>query len=243
MTQMEIRPAALAIVLPVVLALPSLQPGSADARQAQPTQREKPAQEGLNPCGEQTPEYTATEKPALIEVGIASYLTITGQGAPGSEAFRRKIGAIYAVAYTVKTKSALAGRDYAVCPLEGLWWGLGGKSDVTDAAPESLNWKLLIRVPDSLAEQDIKDAVAQMTAKGDESSVGEVVLEKLHEGRCVQALHIGPYDKEAETIEAMLAFAKEQGLTPHGAHHEIYLSDPSRSAPEKLQTILRLPVK
>ena len=106
-----------------------------------------------------------------------------------------------------------------------------------------LNWKLRIRTPDFVKAQHLKTAVAVLREKGKGAEVSEVQLEKLNEGLCVQMLHVGPYDEERKTIALMLAFAEKEGLSFHGLHHEIYLSDPRRVAAKKLKTILRMPVK
>jgi hypothetical protein len=101
----------------------------------------------------------------------------------------------------------------------------------------------MIRTPDFITEKETAAAIEKLLAKGKPREVANVRLEELTEGRCVQVLHLGPYDKERPTIASMVTFAKENGLKFHGLHHEIYLSDPRRVAPAKLRTILRHPVK
>jgi hypothetical protein len=101
----------------------------------------------------------------------------------------------------------------------------------------------LIRTPEFVRAAEIKKAAAVLLEKGKPADVKEVKLEPLAEGRCVQMLHVGPYDKEPETVSAMQAFAESKGLALHGLHHEIYISDPRRVPPERLKTILRHPVK
>jgi len=178
-------------------------------------------------------DYVAPKTPILINVKPARYLAITGKGEPGGEAFQTRLGALYAVAFTIKMAKKFAGRDYKVCGLEGLWWGM----------PKTWNWKLIIRTPDFITPADLKTAVATLRAKGKGREVSEVKLERIEEGPSVQMLHVGPYDAEAPTLKAMEDFAAAQGLKCHGRHHEIYLSDPRRVKPEKLRTILRMPVK
>ena len=185
-------------------------------------------------------EYFARQKPALIKTKPARYLSIAGQGKPGGERFSACIGALYAMAFTIKMSRKFAGKqDYAVCKLEGLWYFDG---DPAGIPKEQWRWKLLIRTPSFVAETDRKKAVAALLARGKPREVEEVVLETLKEGRCVQMLHVGPYDRECETIEMMKDFAEKQGFQFAGPHHEIYLSDPRRVAPERLKTILREPV-
>jgi hypothetical protein len=185
-------------------------------------------------------EYVATRKPVLITTRSAKYLAIGGSGTPGDRAFQAQIGALYAVAFTLKMTKKFAGEaDYKVCPLEGLYWGPHriGEPGATD-----WNWKLLIRVPDFITAKDLRAAATALEKKGKTVPAGDVTLEKLREGRCVQMLHVGSYASEKNTIDQMLAFGEANGVTPNGRHHEIYLSDPRRVPPERLRTILRQPV-
>jgi hypothetical protein len=185
-------------------------------------------------------EYVTPKKPTLVETGEATYLAIDGQGEPGGQQFGEKIGALYGAAFTVKMASKAKGRDYKVCALEALWWG---DSENFAATPKhTWRWKVMIRTPDFVGQDDLDQAVAALKAKGKDPSVAEVRLETIDEGQCVQVLHVGPYDAEDAAIQAMADFAVEQGLRLHGLHHEIYLSDPRRMPPERLRTILRHPV-
>jgi len=136
------------------------------------------------------------------------------------------------------------GQDYKVCKLEGLWWSGGGDGNYRlTANPSDWNWKLLIRVPDFVSPEHVNEAKATLKEKGRDPEVRDVELEEIGEGTCVQMLHVGPYAKEGETLSAMKRFAEEKGLEFHGKHHEIYVSDPSRVAEDKLKTILRIPVR
>ena len=186
-------------------------------------------------------EYAASKKPVLITVKPASYLCVAGKGAPGGAEFVTRLGALYNVAFTVKMEKKFAGQDYAVCKLEGLWWG-SGRTDFFLDPPATWNWKLLIRTPDFIKKKDADNAVRKLIEKGKDPSVSKISLEKINEGQCVQALHVGPYSREGETIALMIDFARWKGLSFQGLHHEIYLSDPRRVAPERLRTILRHPV-
>jgi hypothetical protein len=187
-------------------------------------------------------EYAASPQPGLVEVGRGRYLTIEGMGEPGGENFQRRLGALYATVYAIKSALRAEGRpDFVVGRLEGLWWGIRGPGDFTREPPGDWNWKLMIRVPEWLTETDLAAAQETLRARGKDPVVAKVRLEDLEEGLCVQALHVGPYDREAETISRMNEFAREQRLAFHGLHHEVYLSDPRRTAPEKLRTILRMP--
>ena len=188
-------------------------------------------------------EYAATRKPALVEIKPACYLAISGQGAPGGERFTASIGALYGVAFTIKMTRKFAGQqDYAVCKLEGQWWSKPGQ-DLGKLPLDQWQWKLLIRTPEFIKQNNLTQAVAVLLKRGKGEDVRQVRLETLAEGRCVQMLHVGPYEKECETIAVMQAFAEKQGLQFAGKHHEIYLSDPRRVPPERLKTILRHPVR
>ena len=187
-------------------------------------------------------EYAASRKPALLKAGRGCYLTIEGQGAPGTDIFTTSIGALYGVAFTVKMTRKFSGRqDYAVCKLEAQWWS-DGELNFAAAPKKSWRWKLLIRTPDFITQKDVANAVAVLLKRGKSKEAERVRLEPLSEGECVQMLHVGPYEREHETIESMKAFAASHGLSFRGRHHEIYLSDPRRVVPEKLKTILRMPV-
>jgi hypothetical protein len=189
-------------------------------------------------------QYAASKNPQLVEIPQTRYLTITGRGAPGGKEFSSKIGALYGMAYTIKMTRKFAGmQDYAVCKLECQLWLDGDSHDFSNTPRDQWNWKFLIRTPDFVKEEDLEGAVKKLLEKGKESEVRQVKLESLSEGLCVQALHIGPYNREHETINNMMNFAGRQGLIFHGLHHEIYLSDPRRVPPERLKTILRMPVK
>ena len=189
-------------------------------------------------------DYKASAKAAaIVEPAAAKYLAVTGTGEPGGEDFQAKIGAMYAMAFTVKMTSKFAGRDYKVATLEALWWHGDGEPDFMDAPRDRWCWKLLIRTPDFITEEKLQDARAALKAKGKGELADQVALETLDEGPSVQMLHVGPYDQEQATIEQMAALAADKGFSLHGLHHEIYISDPRRVPPERLKTILRYPVR
>ncbi len=189
-------------------------------------------------------DYLAAKRSTLVDVGRARYLSIEGRGAPGGEEFTRKIGALYGVAYTVKMSRKFSGaQDYVVGKLEAQWWADGEINNFSTVPPERWLWRLMIRIPDFIGRNELEKAVDVLLEKGKEPEVREVQLRSLEEGRCVQMLHVGPYEREAETVGEMTRFIEAQGLSCTGPHHEIYISDPRRVPPERLKTILRLPVR
>lgn len=152
------------------------------------------------------------------------------------------MGALYAVAFTIKMAKKFAGQDYTVMKLEGLWWGQRRGRWLIEEPQRSWRWKLMIRVPTFVTPRDRRAALRMLAERGKDPSVRQVKLEALREGRCVQILHVGPYDKERVSLEQMHALAGAANARLRGRHHEIYLSDPRRVAPSRLKTILRHPV-
>jgi hypothetical protein len=129
-------------------------------------------------------------------------------------------------------------QDYAVCKLEGQWF-FGG--DPAEIPREKWKWKLMIRTPEFVSPKDLKAAGETLLKRGKPREIEEVALETIDEGDCVQMLHVGPYEKECESMALMRSFAEASGLALGGPHHEIYLSDPRRVPAERLKTILRVP--
>jgi len=185
-------------------------------------------------------EYKATSKAALINTKPAQYLMVDGTGAPGGTVFEECIGALYAMAFTIKMTRKFARQgDYVVCKLEALWYTQDRADNFADLPQDKWCWRLMIRTPECVTQKDLDKAVEALLKKGKAEAVKQVRLETLDESQCVQILHVGPYDKVGEAIEKMQALAEENGLSFTGKHHEIYLSDPRRVAPEKLKTIVR----
>ena len=202
-----------------------------------------PAAKKLDLYSLRAAEYVAPRTARLVEIKPAKYLAIAGSGDPDGPSFGEKVGALYAVAFTVKMARKKAGKDYKVAGIEGLWWGVGRTKWMIAQTRDAWRWKLLIRVPDFVAAREVVAAAKVLLAKGKGKAIARVKLETLREGRCVQMLHVGPYMDEGRTMDAMLECAKANGLRFTGRHHEIYLSDPRRVRPEKLRTILRHPVR
>ncbi len=194
-------------------------------------------------CRRHKDEYATPKDPVLVTVGEGTYLTVSGRGEPGGPEFTDRIGALYGVAYTVKmTRKFASLQDYVVGKLEGQWWVDGSCQDFARVPRDQWNWRLMIRTPEIVTPNELRQAATTLIGKGKAPSADQVKLESFTEGLCVQMLHVGPYDREIETIARMKALAAEKGLEFHGRHHEIYLSDPRRVAPERLKTILRIPV-
>ena len=180
----------------------------------------------------------------VVTVPDLQYLMIDGHGDPNTPAFAAATTTLYPVAYKLKfaSKEALD-RDYVVMPLEGLWWADDMKS-FTDARDKT-QWDctLIIMVPDWITKDMFNAAVEQVAMKDRPARLDDLRLETLSEGLCVQALHVGSYDGEAELLRRMHhEFVPSQGLTMIGKHHEIYLSDARKVEPARLKTILRQPV-
>jgi len=189
------------------------------------------------------PYYTASAaKPSIIDVPPMNGFTVDGTGDPNGQAFQEAVGSLYSVAYTLKfafkKDKAI---DYPVMALEGLWWA----DDVTDflnGKRDNWKWTIFITLPDVVTKKDVGEAVAAVKEKAKFPKFPEVRFEKFAEGRAAQVMHVGPYAAEGPTIERLHRFVEEQGYKLRGKHHEIYLGDPRRSAPEKLRTIIRHPV-
>lgn len=188
---------------------------------------------------------------ALVEVPPMRYLAVDGHGDPNTAAsYREAVQALYGVAYTVKFASKRAlGRDVVVAPLEGLWWAEDPRAFAA-RDKGAWSWTMLIAQPDWIDEDAVADAVAAVRAKaakaGDAANpaLDLVRLQHLHEGTSAQILHIGSYEDESPTLARLHEeWMPQHGLTFNGPHHEVYLSDPGRTAPEKLKTVLRQPVR
>lgn len=180
----------------------------------------------------------------LIDVPVQQYLTIDGQGDPNGSAFAQAIETLYPVAYAMKFASKQElGRDYVVPPLEGLWWAEDMNTFTVARDKSRWSWTLLNLVPDWLTAADFAAAVDRVAGKRRPGRLDDVGVRTLAEGRCVQTLHIGSFDDEAAVLDRMHhEFIPTNGLRMVQRHHEIYLSDFRRVAPEKRRTILRQPV-
>jgi hypothetical protein len=181
----------------------------------------------------------------LLEVPDLQYLMVDGRGDPNSApAFAEAVETLYPVAYSLKFASKRElGRDYVVPPLEGLWWADDMDAFTTARDKSRWAWTLMLMVPDGIGRDMVEAAVASVRAKGVPPRLDDLRLETLSEGLCVQTLHVGSFDDEADVLARIHDdFVPTNRLRLVGTHHEIYLSDVRRIAPEKRRTILRQPV-
>lgn len=186
--------------------------------------------------------YRAGREPEVVTITRGRFLAVDGVGEPGGEGFARAIEALYDVAWTLRTAIAKpSGRDFRLAPLETIYRSVPARAR---EVPDPWRWTMLLRVPDWVRARDLAGAVRSLKdrGRGDELGLDAVRVETLREGRCVQALHVGPYDAETTTVAKMLATARANGFAPAGGHHEIYVSDPDRIGPERLRTVIRLRV-
>jgi hypothetical protein len=182
--------------------------------------------------------------PAIVEVPELLFLMADGTGDPNTApAYAQAIEALYSVAYTLKfmLKKGPAAADYAVMPLQGLWWA-DDMTSFTRADRAAWRWTMMIAQPDAVTDELFRQAAAQAARKKNPPALPRLRLERFAEGLAAQILHIGPYAAEGPAIERLHEYIAAQGYQLRGKHHEIYLSDPRRSAPERMQTIIRQPV-
>ena len=199
--------------------------------------------------------YRPAKNPVFLTVPPAPYITVRGSGDPNMPggAYKTAVGALYAVAYTIKmskmgTRAIDGYVDFVVPPLEGFWWQ-PGRTAIDFAAKDDFRWVSAIAMPVFVTDEVVAWAAGEAAVKkGVDTSA--VRLTTVDEGPCVQVLHMGPYDDEPATVATLDAFARSQGLEPAMGdtddarhHHEIYLSDPRRTLPERLKTLIRHPVR
>lgn len=214
--------------------------------------------------------YMPKNKPGIVTVPSMNYIAVRGQGDPNEEdgEYKQAIGLLYGIAFTIKMSKKgnhqIDGYfDYVVPPLEGFWWqseqhpvdavaetDQAGRRDgfqgIDYAHKESFQWISVIRLPDFVTKKDFEWAIDTATAKK-KMDFSKVEFFTYDEGLCVQCMHIGSYDDEPATVALMHSFMEEQGyaldITDKRLHHEIYLSDARRVAPERLKTVIRHPIR
>lgn len=196
--------------------------------------------------------YMPKNKPGIVTVPPMNYIAVRGKGDPNTEdgEYKQAINMLYGIAFTIKMSKLGDHRiegyfDYVVPPLEGFWWQ-DGVVGVDYAHKENFRWISVIRLPDFVTVDDFKWAVEEATRKK-KADFSKAEFLAFDEGLCVQCMHIGPYDTEPATVSLMHAYAERQGympdITDKRLHHEIYLSDARKVAPEKLKTVIRHPIR
>jgi len=182
--------------------------------------------------------------PSIVDVPEMDFLMIDGQGNPNtSPEYQQAVSALFQFSYALKfAVKKSQGLDYAVMPLEGLWWLKDGL-EFTLENKDTWCWTMMIRQPDPVNGNLVEELREQVRRKKNPPRLSEVRYGRYTEGRAVQLMHIGPYVDEHPNILRMHAYAREQGYLPDGKHHEIYLSDVTKTAPERLKTVLRQPIR
>lgn len=196
--------------------------------------------------------YMPKNKPGIVTVPSMNFIAVRGSGDPNQEdgEYKQSIGLLYGIAFTIKMSKKSDHQiegyfDYVVPPLEGFWWQ-NGVNGIDYARKEDFQWISVIRLPDFVTGDDFRWAVDE-AAKKKKQDFSKAEFLTVEEGLCVQCMHIGSYDDEPATVAIMHEFMEQQGyeldITDKRLHHEIYLSDARKVAPEKLKTIIRHPIK
>ena len=196
--------------------------------------------------------YLPKSKPEIVDVPPMNFVAVRGKGNPNEEdgEYKQAVGLLYAIAYTIKM-SYKGNRkidgyfEYVVPPLEGFWWQ-DGIDGIDYSNKSTFNWISVIRLPDFVSIRDFEWAKTEVERKKKLDCKKAEYL-TVHEGLCVQIMHIGPFNNEPETVAVMDSYIKENGyendFSDERLHHEIYLSDPRKANPEKLKTVIRHPVR
>lgn len=196
--------------------------------------------------------YMPSREPGIVTVPSMNYMTVRGQGDPNEREgeYKQSIGLLYGIAFTIKMSQKGDHRiegyfDYVVPPLEGFWWQDGVKG-IDYARKESFKWISVIRLPDFVTKADFEWAIREATKKK-KTDFAKVEFLSCDEGLCVQCMHVGSYDDEPVTVALMHEYMKSRGyvldITDKRMHHEIYLSDARKVAPEKRRTVIRHPIR
>ncbi len=196
--------------------------------------------------------YLPKAKPEIVTVPTMNYAAVQGKGDPNEEGgeYKEAIGLLYAIAYTIKMSKMgdhkMEGYfDYVVPPLEGLWWQ-NGIDGVDYTRKDEFQWISMIRLPDFVTEDEFNWAVAEAERKK-KLDCSKVKFLKVDEGLCVQCMHLGAFDEEPKTVALMNEYIEKMGyendFSTERLHHEIYLSDARKIAPEKWKTVIRHPIK
>ena len=179
-----------------------------------------------------------------VDVPVMKFLMIDGNGGPNAAEFADAIEALYPIAYALKfaVKKGDLEIDYGVMPLEGLWWS-DDMSSFISGNKEKWKWTLMIMQPEIITETMVNEAIEEVKRKKNPTSLSSVRFESFHEGKSAQTMHIGPFSEEGPTVEKVHLFIEAAGSKRIKKHHEIYLSDIRRAAPEKWKTVIRQPME
>jgi hypothetical protein len=185
----------------------------------------------------------SSKKVEVVNVPRMNFLMIEGDGGPGAAAFQDAIEALYSVSYTLKfmAKKSDLDIDYGVMPLEGLWWS-DDMSSFVAGNKEKWKWTLMIMQPELVTEKMVNEAISEVKRKKNPISLPLIRFDNYLEGKSAQTMHIGPFSEEGPTVEKVHSFIEAEDSKPVKKHHEIYLSDIRRAAPEKWKTVIRQPM-
>ena len=186
----------------------------------------------------------SAKKVDILDVPEMNFIMIDGAGDPNtSQEFQEAVEALFNISYTLKfmVKKGVLGIDYGVLPLEGLWW-TDDMSQFNIENKDNWKWTLMIMQPEYATRELFHEAVEQVKRKKNLPALPKVRFEAFSEGKAAQIMHIGPFSEEGPTVEKVHNFIKESGFNLAGKHHEIYLSDIRKAAPEKWKTIIRQPI-
>ena len=186
----------------------------------------------------------SAKKVEIVEVPQMNFLMIDGEGDPNtSQSFQDAIDVLYPLSYAIKfmIKRGEIGIDYGVLPLEGLWWA-DDMSSFSIENKDNWKWTLMIMQPELITKETVEKATEEVRKKKNPFALPLVRFESFKEGKAAQIMHIGPFSEEGPTVEKVYSFIEDNGSQRLGKHHEIYLSDIRRAAPEKWKTIIRQPM-
>lgn len=188
--------------------------------------------------------YPPADTPIIVDVPPMQYLMMDGSGDPNTvPRYQTALETLYGLAYGVRAISKAAGTVFTVMPLEGLWWFENDEPvDGDENYKDQFIWTLMIRMPDHITPEMLSEARTNTAKKKPHLPLDEVRFETLHEGKSAQIMHIGPYADEEPTIKTLHTFVADQGFALRDKHHEIYLNDPRKVAPEKIKTVIRYPI-
>ena len=180
---------------------------------------------------------------SIVDVPVMNFLMVDGVGYPvGNPAYEQALEALYGISYGLKFVSKAQGKDYVVTPLEGLWW-MEDVSGFSMERKDEWEWTMMIMQPEWVTRNMVDAVLADMAQKKDLIVLEDLRFEAYHEGLSAQTFYVGPYSEEGPTIASMHAHIEAEGYLLRGKHHEIYLNDARKTAPEKLKTVIRQPIK